>query len=281
AAAKAIALLPPAVKEERVVPPIVPTLADLIDPATHLVAYPIKRSGGQAKHQKRVDVLLENQLGTLRFETQKEERLLAPANKSLESMPPMPDGLLIEVDHYKCYKLKPSRDVPGSQQDARGKFRPRQVLVIDQFENGRPFVCQPGSPRKEGRRCKDDRTCGGDKDAFDFCQQGDPHPDYGAAHLYDLRKPKRFCIPVEKRALPDSGCPVKDSALHQPTVGLACYEAKLAKRTGPNLKIEPRQAKHVVRRPFVQSWLAPHQVTTSREQDLCIPSLLLDGGAPR
>jgi len=285
-ASKIEALLAPAGKTDKAqaFPPSVPRLDTLADEATHLVAYKIKRKKGTvpAKHVKRKGVLIENQFGSLRFDTDKEARFLAPANKDHVSSPPMPDGS-IDVDHYKCFKIKVAKANPGTQQSSRGKFEPRQALVIDQFENGRAFACGLGSPKGIGKSCKDDKTCGGNKGEFTFCEQGDGHPKFGASRVYDLKKPTQYCVPVEKTSGTGSTCPVTPSgALHQAARSLTCYQKKLASKNGPTGKerISPKQAKHVQRPVFVHSWLAEHELSTKKEETLCVPSLLVEGGTP-
>jgi hypothetical protein len=280
-------LLAPADKTEKQVPPDllpnrIPTLDALFDEDVHLTAYQLKRKKGvePKKHAKQTGVLIQNQFGTLRFDTDKELSLLVPAAKDFEATPPTPGPAL--VDHYKCYKIKVAKNAPGSQQDGRGKFAKRQVIVVDQFENGRAFACQPGSPTSVGRSCKDDKTCGGAKGAFDFCGQGDGHPEFANARVYDLKKPTAFCVPIEKAAGTASSCAVAPSgALAQPALALACYQKKLASkdgRTGKE-KIDPKQAKHVARPLFVTSQLGEDSFSTKKEQELCVPSVVIVGTA--
>ena len=284
-ASKVAALLAPADKSEKggrvaPFPPTIPELDALIDDATHLVAYQIKRKKGQvpSKHQKQRGVLVQNQFGTLRFDTDKEDRFLAPANKDLAAPPSMPSGA-IEVDHYKCYKIKVAKNFPGSQQDAKGKFVKRQAIVVDQFESGRPFSCQPGSPKGVGKACKDDKTCGGAKGAFTFCAQTEGHPEFAGARVYDLKKPTRYCVPVAKSTGTDSDCVVTPTGPpKQQDHFLTCYQKKVASKDGLTGKerIVPKQAKHVPRPVFVHSWLAEHQFSTNKEEELCVPSRLME-----
>jgi hypothetical protein len=81
----------------------------VVDATTHLMSYTIKSS---FRHVRRVNVLVQNQIGALRVDTLKADLLLIPSNKNLLIQPPAPNNTLINVDHYKCYKVKVTAGTP-------------------------------------------------------------------------------------------------------------------------------------------------------------------------
>jgi hypothetical protein len=97
----------------------------VFDTTTHLVSYQIKPD---VRHVRRTNILVENQIGSLRLDTTKTDLLLVPSNKNLTADPPAPNISLINVDHYKCYKVKVT---PGTPRLAKGIT----VSVEDQFNN--------------------------------------------------------------------------------------------------------------------------------------------------
>ncbi len=72
------------------------------DYTTHLAAYSFHQS---TKHTPRT-VGTTDQFGTLSLTTIKADTLLVPTNRDFASTPPAPDENTINVNHYKCYKVK-------------------------------------------------------------------------------------------------------------------------------------------------------------------------------
>ena len=70
--------------------------------------------------------------------------------------------------------------------------------------------------------------------------------------LFDVRKPRHLCNPVEK-----NGEPRKNLDAH-----LVCYQVKRAKGA-------PKHVRHDV---FVNNQFGPETMTTIRESELCVPS---------
>jgi hypothetical protein len=88
----------------------------VFDTTTHLVSYSIK---ADVKHQRRTNILVENQIGLdgtgttgIRLDTTKADLLLVPSNKDLAVTPPPPANNSHNVDHYKCYKVKVTSGTP-------------------------------------------------------------------------------------------------------------------------------------------------------------------------
>lgn len=81
---------------------------------------------------------------------------------------------------------------------------------------------------------------------------------------YDLKKPSRLCVPVVATlASGQSSAPIAS-----PDAALLCYQATLAKTS-------PAQAKHApVGGMFLANALGAERVDTTRDQEICVPSVL-------
>jgi len=104
------------------------------DAATHLRSYQIKPVPKQTPHVPQRNLRIENQfhpaLGELRVDTIKPDWLLVPTAKGLTDPVPPPDPANHHVEHFKCYKVKPTKGAP--------KFKPvLDVTVTDQFNQTR------------------------------------------------------------------------------------------------------------------------------------------------
>jgi hypothetical protein len=118
--------------------------AGIVDTVTHLAAYQIKEvprsclggsperpgracaaeedCGGTARltalcrptarHVPRPGLRVDNQLGSIRLDTVKVDRLLVPTSKGLTAPVAAPDARDHGVDHFKCYKVKTSKGTP-------------------------------------------------------------------------------------------------------------------------------------------------------------------------
>lgn len=137
------------------------SLAGVKDPDTHLMGYPIKlakkrcapssvlnANGGckseedcggttsattlcrrQPAHQPRIDLHVLNEFHSqgmpLRLDTIKVDRLFVPSGLDLANPAPLPDPTS-DVDHFKCYTVKPHRGAP--------KFEPiLAASIVDAF----------------------------------------------------------------------------------------------------------------------------------------------------
>jgi hypothetical protein len=76
----------------------------------------------------------------------------------------------------------------------------------------------------------------------------------GGPKVFDLKKPERFCVAVDK-----NGEGVKSPLTH-----LACYKANAGKG----------QPKHAAVNVFLNNQFGPEDVLTTREEEVCIPSTL-------
>ncbi len=107
----------------------------ILDPDTHLVGYLTKDAKGQPKHLSRT-VEVTNQFGAIRLQTKPAKLLLVPASKGLSGFLPPPDPAAHDVDHYRCYKVKPAKGAPKFQKILG-------VQVADQFQSKKVDVVKP------------------------------------------------------------------------------------------------------------------------------------------
>jgi len=104
------------------------------DPVIHLRGYEAKEADGELPHTAQLGIRIRNQLGELRLDTVKVERLLVPSSKDLIA-PPLPPGAS-NVDDFKCYKVKTTR---GTAKLAKGLV----VDLQDQFAHRLFDVVKP------------------------------------------------------------------------------------------------------------------------------------------
>src|SRR4029077_4135746 len=83
----------------------------IVDPNTHLRGRLIRSNPATPPFVRRNGLTIANQLGGgQKTDIVRREQLLTPANKSLgPPPPPAPDPQTNQVDHYKCYKVKPQK----------------------------------------------------------------------------------------------------------------------------------------------------------------------------
>lgn len=105
----------------------------VMNPDVRRLAYKLKTSKGEPKHEKLTGVEVADRFGTHRFDTKRPDLLLTPAHLELGSpaVPPAP-GV---ADSFKCYKVKESKDSPG--------FIPTVMTATDEFEDRRYTVFSP------------------------------------------------------------------------------------------------------------------------------------------
>jgi hypothetical protein len=79
--------------------------------------------------------------------------------------------------------------------------------------------------------------------------------------LFDLAKPTRLCIPVQKTILPTG----EGEPIQHPERLLMCYQAK-------PVKGQPKHAK--ILSIHVNNQFGPELVDTLKEEELCVPSTI-------
>jgi hypothetical protein len=104
----------------------------IVDAVTHLQAYKIKTTGPKfvtVTNNKVIDVFTPpNQNFALLVDIGKPDFLLVPTAKDLVNPnPTAPNPTMHNVDNYKCYKVKVTKDTP--------KFDLHVIAVADQFAN--------------------------------------------------------------------------------------------------------------------------------------------------
>ncbi|MBI1987279.1 MAG: DUF4915 domain-containing protein [Nitrospinae bacterium] len=162
------------------------------DPATHLEGYQIKLAKGQPKHEKRTNVRIDNQFGTLFVDTKVADRLLVPTAKDLDNPVNPPDPSAHNVDHYKCYTFNVKKNICEDDPTVRCKTN------TDCTKAGLPGGCNPGFPKGLEATVGD--------------QFADP------PKLFGISKPTSLCTPAEK----------EDEEIKNPSTHLMCYQVKPA-----------------------------------------------------
>jgi hypothetical protein len=113
----------------------------LLDPVQHLVGYVM---GGQV-FKGVTGLTVTTQLGTLQLDITRPSIFMVPTAKSLTAVPPplVPPT----IDHFQCYKVKPSRGA--------AKFVRQAMTITDQFETQtvtlkKPYtLCAPANKNGE------------------------------------------------------------------------------------------------------------------------------------
>jgi hypothetical protein len=220
----------------------------IFDAATHLTEYKIKPSEGAADFAKIPDVLVVNQCNSLYVQVVKPASILVPTVKDLAMQPLPPDPMAHDVDHFLCYRARKQSKL--SDDTPLPKFPKRmQVEVADQF-------------------------------------------DGMAARRYDLKRVTKLCNPVAKSGTPNylagdnegSPKPITPATIDNPVDHLVCYKAVLSRKTIAQNGCVPadpddtgtdlEQAKHTkVIGFFVNNQFGPEHLDSTREVELCIPSL--------
>jgi hypothetical protein len=179
-------------------PPTNKNAEGVVDDDTHLVAYAMRQSPG---HTRRTGLKVTNQLGSVFLDTMRPDTLLVPTAKDLLASPPAPDLGAIAVDHYKCYRVKPTRGKPAFPSNTT-------VEVTDQFDTAPRLLAL----RKPRRLCNPvDKNGEGIKNpnVHLLCYQAGPargerrhvprlglyiNNQFGPLRLNTMRE-REFCIP--------------------------------------------------------------------------------------
>jgi hypothetical protein len=99
-------------------------------------------------HVRRSNIRIDNQFGTLFFDTLRTESLLVPSNKSLAPALPPSSPALGTKEHFRCVRVKRTKGTAA--------FVKRTVSVVDQFGTRqvqviRPLtLCAPADKNGEG-----------------------------------------------------------------------------------------------------------------------------------
>jgi len=195
----------------------------VMDPLLHLKRYQIKPSKVvvQLPHARQT-IGTQDQYGQHILQTIKEESLLVPTLKSLSGPAGVPTA---DHDHYKCYKAKELKKLCTGDLTTPCK--------VDGDCAGVGGTCYLGFPKGVQARLVDQFE---DK-------------------VYDVKKPKLFCLPVDKNG----------EGIRNPVDHLTGYQIKVA--AGEPLHL-PVSGIHLNNRNY-----GPEVVTTIKEEYLFVPSL--------
>jgi hypothetical protein len=167
------------------------------DDTTHLVAYSFKQS---IRHTPRT-VGTTDQFGSLSLTTRKPDTLLVPTNTNSATTPSAPDNNAINVDHYKCYKVKVTHGTP--------KFAGVTVTENDQFRNAALAVkkpkhlCTPVDKNDEGiKNPTGHLLCYTIKSSVGFTPASAFVNNQFSPETMTVVKPREFCIPSTKSLSP-------------------------------------------------------------------------------
>jgi hypothetical protein len=218
-----------------------------------------------------------NQFGDVFVLTKKAAALWVPTGKAEAPAMPSPPA---DATHYKCYKAKvakiPSAQAPDVKGNGKGVFRKDlQHYFADQFDD-----------------------CHFLPDGVSVPFDGTP---VAGKCLFDLKKVKEICDPVDKTAVVPprlTSATITGSIATVRTQALLCYQAKLATKIrstdagalgGLPVGAAIKQSKHVPRRlkdgtqvntfPGNQ-FPRPLGLDTKKVELVCVPSDVLSIGAP-
>jgi cysteine-rich repeat protein len=171
------------------------------DIATHLEGYAIKAVKGEPPHLPRQFLTVRNQLNAplnvIVVDTVKPELLLVPTAKNLAFDPPAPGGG-IEVDHYKCYKIKVAKGTPKFPKDVSITLADQFIASAQVFSVVKPtHLCTPVDKEGEGiKHSAIHQLCYSVKRSVKNPQHLGlyTHNQFGAERL-DTIQESRVCVP--------------------------------------------------------------------------------------
>lgn len=194
-------------------------------PDVHLLDYRIRRLSTAAKHVRQVGIEVRSALGTYAYDTVKEAGLLVPSSESdVGPVDPLNDALH-DVDHYKCYRVKPTKGagrldkntmlVVGDTFDERGAHQiirgSRLCLAVDKGGEG---IKRPGGHLMchRAKRAKGEGFHVG-RDGLHTNNELEAANGPGAA-VFETTKATELCIPavIGDEPVPTCG----DDAVNQP-----------------------------------------------------------------
>jgi hypothetical protein len=206
-----------------------------------------------------LEVSLADQFEDKFFDVKKPVSLCNPASKD--------GGEIIDPDtHLKGYKIKKSKgEVKHERQTGIKVINRFGELFVDTIKPDRLLVptakslTKPVDPPDPEAHDVDHYKCYNVKiskgtDKFPKGIRVSIKDQFGQPKLYDVKRPSRLCIPVDK-----NGEGIKDPDTH-----LMCYKVKPARG-------EPRHEK--VTGIFTNNQFGPEQLDTEKEEELCVPSM--------
>jgi len=207
------------------------------DAATHLERYVfVKPKRSEPKHVRRLGLRVDNALGTILVDAVKPDSLMVPTAMDPVAPPPPPDPQQHQLDAYKCYTVRTTKDTPafpkGVQITVAGDpftAAPRRYLVRKpkrlctpveqdgQAPRNRDHLlcyqvkptrgrCADGAPFNAGGGCSREGYCGGIRNVTSFCVEQAEFAvvptvkaanQFGAEEL-DVVREDEICLPSSR-----------------------------------------------------------------------------------
>jgi len=168
-----------------------------VDPATHIESYQIRSLSGT--HTRQHDIRVNNQLAIeTHVDTVRPDILFVPTAKNLASFPPPPDNNVINVDHYKCYKIKTTSGTPKFPKGVSVQATDQFTATPKTLQLRKPrHLCIPVDKNDEGvKNSSASLLCYSAKPATKFSKRTGLYlaNQFGQLRL-DAVKEGEFCIP--------------------------------------------------------------------------------------
>ncbi len=183
----------------------------------HLIDYRIRRPSTAAAHVRQEGLEVRSTLGNYSYDTVKESGILVPSSKSTTGPIAALDNTSHDVDHYKCYKVKPTKGTPRIDKnttlaidDQFGQRALHQIIrgsrlcvAVDKDGEGvkRPdghLMCH------RARRAKGETPHVGQANIHTNNELEAANPDGPA--VFETIKPSELCVPALLGAEPVATC---------------------------------------------------------------------------
>jgi hypothetical protein len=224
----------------------------------HFLCYKTRTTKGTPKFEPISGVSLADQFEDKVFDVKKPVTLCTPASKDGE-------GIIDPDTHLKGYQIKKFKGEPRHERQTNIKvvnqfgelfvdtIRPDRLLVptakdLDEM----PPPPYPEAHNVDHYKCYNVKVTRG-APKFPKGIQVFIEDQFEQPKLYDVKKPTRLCIPVDK-----NGEGIKDRDAH-----LMCYKVKPAKG-------EPKYTPVIG--IFTNNQFGSEQLDTKKEEELCVPS---------
>jgi plastocyanin len=244
----------------------------------HYLGYDVKETKGTSKFVP-LTVELSDQFGDATYIVKKPKMLYNPVEKQVVNADGTVEITPIQdpVTHFKGYQIKtPKADpkfVPVSDIQVSNQFgtinvdatKPDLLLVPTAKSHDDPNVPELDSPAVDHYKCYKVKL----NSDFVPLQVRLFDPNFDSEKLFDVKKPKLLCNPVEKQVVNADGT-VEITPIQNPENHLMCYDIKKVKG---ELKFEKRNV-------FTNNQFGPEQLDVKKEKQLCVPSTKTLSEAP-
>jgi plastocyanin len=245
-----------------------------IDPSPddHYLGYDVKETKGTPKFVP-LTVELRDQFGDATYIVKKPKMLYNPVEKQVVNADGTVEITPIQdpVTHFKGYQIKtPKGDpkfVPVSDIRVSNQFgtinvdatKPDLLLVPTAKSHDDPNVPELDSPAVDHYKCYKVKL----NSDFVPLQVRLFDPNFDLEKLFDVKKPKLLCNPVEKTLLNPDGTPSEITSIQNPENHLMCYDLK-------KMKDDPKFEKRNV---FTNNQFGADDLEVKKQKQLCVPSI--------